>query len=85
MTYKITVARSAEKDLSRISSPWHEKISKAIDALALDPRPRGCKKLVGSEDVWRIRIADYRVIYLIDDRIRIVAVERIAHRKEVYD
>ena len=83
--YSVTVSRSAEKELLRLSAVWIPKISTAIDALAENPRPNGCKKLKGSKDLWRIRVSDYRVVYAIDDNIRIVAVERIAHRKQVYD
>ncbi len=53
-------------------------------ALAGDPRPRGCKKLEGYRDHWRIRVGDWRVVYIIDDAARVVTVTRIAHRREVY-
>jgi mRNA interferase RelE/StbE len=53
-------------------------------ALENDPRPFGSVKLVGEEDAYRIRIGDYRAVYLIDDRQQIVAVVRVAHRREVY-
>lgn len=36
------------------------------------------------EDAFRIRLGDYRVIYTVDDSVKIVAVERIRHRREVY-
>ena len=85
MIYTVTVSRSAGKELQRIGHPWIERLSAAIDKLALNPRPHGCKKLKGSKDLWRIRVADYRVIYGVDDKMRMVAVEHIAHRKEAYD
>ena len=51
-----------------------------------DPRPPGSKKLVGEkEDLWRIRIGNYRIIYTVDDSIFIVDIRRIGHRKDVYD
>jgi mRNA interferase RelE/StbE len=57
----------------------------AISALATDPRPKGCKKLKGSEDeLWRIRVGDYRVVYFIEDEIKLVDIQRTRHRKEVY-
>jgi mRNA interferase RelE/StbE len=83
--YEVTVSRSAEKELNKLGSVWIDKICKVIEDLAVNPRPSGCKKLKGSKDLWRVRVADYRIVYAIDDDIRIVAVERIAHRKEVYD
>jgi mRNA interferase RelE/StbE len=47
--------------------------------------PAGCKKLKGYKDQWRIRIGDWRVVYIIDDTAGLVSVTRIAHRREVYD
>jgi len=44
----------------------------------------GCRKLYGSENAYRIRIGDYRVIYTVDDEVLVVAIERVRHRREVY-
>ena len=52
--------------------------------LATDPRPTGCRKLVGSENDWRIRVGNYRVIYEIADEVRIVRIVRVRHRKDSY-
>jgi mRNA interferase RelE/StbE len=56
----------------------------AIQALARNPRPPGCRKLAGSKNDWRIRVSDYRVVYEVADEIRIVRVNRVRHRREVY-
>jgi mRNA interferase RelE/StbE len=55
----------------------------AIASLAENPRPSGCKKLVGREG-WRIRIGNYRVIFEIDDVKREVTVMHIGHRRDIY-
>jgi len=56
-----------------------------INGLAENPRPSGVKKLKGiSEDLYRIRSGDYRVIYSISDQIRIVDIRKIGHRKDIY-
>jgi mRNA interferase RelE/StbE len=60
--FQIIVERSAEKELKRIASEVTPKLAGAIRALGEDPRPPGCRKLVGSENDWRIRIGNYRVI-----------------------
>jgi mRNA interferase RelE/StbE len=60
-----------------------DRLRAAIDALAVEPRPRGAEKLAGRDD-YRIRVGDYRVVYAVDDRDRLVLVARIAHRREVY-
>ena len=82
--YQVVIERRAEKDLDRLSPPIHRRVSESILALANNPRPPGCRKLVGSDNDWRIRVGDYRVIYQIADAIRVVRVNRVRHRREVY-
>jgi mRNA interferase RelE/StbE len=59
----------------------NDRIIAAIQKLAQNPRPSGCRKLAGTGNDWRIRVGDYRVIYEIADVIR---VDRVRHRREVY-
>jgi mRNA interferase RelE/StbE len=59
-------------------------IESKIDGLSKEPRPSGCKKLQGSENEYRIRIGNYRVIYTVADVVRIVTIIKIAHRKDAY-
>ena len=82
--FNVLLERAAEKDLSRLSAQVHDRIIAAIQGLARDPRPPGCRKLVGSTQDWRIRVGDYRVIYEIADAVRVVRVHRVRHRREVY-
>jgi mRNA interferase RelE/StbE len=82
--YRVLLERAAEKDLSRLSTEIHARVIAAIQALANNPRPPGCRKLAGSKHDWRIRVGDYRVIYEIADTIRILRVNRVRHRREVY-
>jgi mRNA interferase RelE/StbE len=82
--YRVLLERTAEKDLSRLSAETHDRVIAAIRSLATNPRPAGSRKLTGSKSDWRIRVGDYRVIYEIADEIRIVRVNRVRHRGEVY-
>ena len=82
--YRVLLERAVEKDLARLSSEVHDRVIAAIQALAINPRPPGCRKLVGSKHDWRIRVGDYRVIYEIADEIRVVRVNRARHRREAY-
>ena len=70
--YRVLLERAAEKDLSRLSSEVHDRVIAAIQALANNPCPPGCRKLAGSKKDWRIRVGDYRVVYEIADEIRVV-------------
>jgi len=82
--YRVLLERAAEKDLSRLSTGMHDRVIIAIQRLAKNPRPTGCRKLAGTDNDWRIRVGDYRVIYEIADDIRVVRVNRVRHRGEVY-
>jgi mRNA interferase RelE/StbE len=82
--YRVLLERAAEKDLSRLSSEVHDRVIAAIQGLATEPRPPGCRKLTGSKSDWRIRAGDFRVVYEIADEVRIVRVNRVRHRGEVY-
>ncbi len=84
IVYRILIERAAEKDLARLSPEIHERVISAIRGLATIPRPPGCRKLAGGKNDWRIRVGDYRVIYEIADEIRVVRVNRVRHRREVY-
>ncbi|MDD5306261.1 MAG: type II toxin-antitoxin system RelE/ParE family toxin [Deltaproteobacteria bacterium] len=84
MAYRVQIKESALKALKRLPRPIHVRAWEAISDLADDPRPRGCRKLAGEEDLWRIRIGNYRVVYQVLDAVLIVLVVRIAHRREVY-
>ena len=82
--YALRIKQSAQKELDALDDSLFARIDRKILALADDPRPAGCKKLSGFRDQWRIRIGDYRVLYLIEDAIVTVTVTRIAHRREAY-
>ena len=83
MSYQVLILRRAQKELADLPKVEYARVRDAVGALADDPRPAGCKKLVGREG-WRIRSGDYRVIYEIDDAEEKVTVLHIGHRRDVY-
>ncbi len=82
--FTITFARSARKELEALDKAVIGRVFTKIEALTEEPRPAGCKKLVGQNDLWRIRVGDFRVIYTIDDEGKVVDVVAIRHRREAY-
>jgi mRNA interferase RelE/StbE len=84
-TYKVVLTKSAEKELTKLPSTVILKIVPELQSLENLPRPNGCKKLKGFENLWRIRVGDYRVIYSIEDVILVVEVQAIGHRRNVYE
>jgi mRNA interferase RelE/StbE len=82
--YKVIVSKTASKELLDLPAQAVNRIIPALQKLGEEPHPAGCKKLKGREDTWRIRIGDYRVIYTIDDVVRIVDIRSVGHRKDIY-
>lgn len=76
--YSIRIEKSVVKALEKISDPYYSKIKSAILNLAKNPRPQGYKKLKGI-DAYRIRVADYRIIYNIFDDILIIEIIDLGH------
>jgi mRNA interferase RelE/StbE len=82
--FSVQFVRSARKELASLPAKTQDRIIKAIEGLEKDCRPQGSKKLKGSENTFRIRVGDYRVIYEIHEDEIVVLIIRIAHRKDVY-
>jgi len=83
--FKVSITSRAERELKRLDRPVKNRIVSAISALASDPRPPGCLKVRSEEGVWRIRVADWRVGYRVDDNASEVLVVKIAHRSDFYE
>ena len=82
--YRVLLERAVEKDLGRLPAEVHDRVVAAMQKLAANPRPPGCRKLAGHKNDWRIRVGDYRIIYEIEDQVRVLRVNRVRHRREVY-
>ena len=78
--YTITFARSARRELERLSTSVVSHVFPRIEALAQNPRPPGCRKIRGYENLWRIRVGDYRVIYQVFDGEMVVDIVAVRHR-----
>ncbi|PKN02312.1 MAG: type II toxin-antitoxin system mRNA interferase toxin, RelE/StbE family [Elusimicrobia bacterium HGW-Elusimicrobia-1] len=84
MSYIVKIKKSAEKEIYALPANIHQKIAEAILKLGKDVRPVGGVKLQGGRDGYRLRVGDYRIIYTIDDKNKIVEISGVGHRKEVY-
>lgn len=84
MVYRISISKRAIKVLEKIQEPYYSNIKSAIYCLADNPRPSGYKKLKG-RIAYRIRVADYRIIYEIFDDVLLVDVIDLGHRKNIYE
>ncbi len=83
--YSLRIKTSAVKEIEAISQKKdRQRVVKRISELAGDPRPRGCQKLSGEHERYRVRQGRYRVVYAIDDEAFLVEVVKVGHRKDVY-
>ena len=84
MPYSILLRPAAARDLRALPGNKRSRIEKAIERLRNDPRPPGARKLMGVNNEWRLRVGEYRVLYVVNDSERQVVIARVAHRREAY-
>jgi mRNA interferase RelE/StbE len=82
--YKVEISRTAEKQLKKLSKDDQKRVVAAILDLAENPLPKGSRKLTGYEDVYRVRVGRFRILYSWAASVLIVIVLKIGHRKDVY-
>lgn len=84
MTYTISVAPSATRQLHKLDAKARRRGQAAIELLASDPRPPAATRLVGGAGEWRVRTGDHRIIYEMHDDVLVVLVLRVGHRRDIY-
>ena len=84
-SYRIELARRAERQLRAFPREVQARIGRSIDALSRQPIPPTAKKLSGHHDLYRVRAGDYRIVYTVQHEALIVLVVAIGHRREIYD
>jgi mRNA interferase RelE/StbE len=84
MDYSVTIKPSALKEIEKLSKDVASRVMAKAAALATNPRPPGCVKLAGADQLWRVRIGDYRIVYHVNDTRKNVDIRIVAHRREVY-
>ena len=85
MSYEVVFVARAIKDLRPIPRNHQGRIIEKAESLGVDPYPAGSLKLKGmKEELWRVRVGDYRILYAVDDSIKIVEIRRVGHRKDIY-
>lgn len=82
--YRIEFAPSAYRQFAKLSPEARRRIAPHIDALAIDPRPSGAVRLTAPEELLRIRVGVYRIVYAVEDERLVVLVLKIGHRRDVY-
>ena len=82
--YRIEISQSAERQLRKLRREVLSRVVRAILALGDDPHPKGSRKLSGYDDVFRIRVSQYRILYSVSGKKLIIIILKIGQRKDVY-
>ena len=84
MKYTVRLNTRVGKVLDRLPADMRRRIIRRLEALEHNPMPRGVEKLAGVDELYRVRVGTYRIVYAIRDRELVVIVVRIGHRRDVY-
>ena len=82
--YELALKKSARKELDSLPYSEFSRVDKAISALKENPHPFPQSKKLKGEDSYRLRCGNYRVVYTIDESLKVITICRVRHRKEVY-
>jgi mRNA interferase RelE/StbE len=84
MAFLIEWKKSTRKDLRGLPPIVVDRVLEAVESLSQNPFPHGVEKLSGAEHAYRIRVGDYRVVYEVLTEAKLVEIQRVRHRKDVY-
>ena len=82
--WQVILLREPKKVLTRVPADLRQRLLAELHGLEVDPRPAGCKKLKGQDDMYRVRVGDWRIIYVLRADQVIVLVTEIAPRGGAY-
>ncbi|MFN2226065.1 MAG: type II toxin-antitoxin system RelE family toxin [Anaerolineae bacterium] len=82
--WQVLIDRQPPRIFRRLPKPLLQRIREAISGLARSPWPPGCKKLAGYDNLFRIRVGDWRISYAVEEDRLIVLVIEVAPRGDVY-
>ncbi|MBI1805406.1 MAG: type II toxin-antitoxin system RelE/ParE family toxin [Ignavibacteriae bacterium] len=83
MSYRVIIPKSVSRELDKLPEDFLPRVLSCLTHLGRDPRLPGTAKLSGRE-AWRARVGDYRIIYEIHDKEKLVLVMKVRHRREIY-
>jgi mRNA interferase RelE/StbE len=84
MLYKVEFAPAAARQIKKLPPDIQKRVIDRLEKLTTNPRPAAVKKLTTEENLYRLPLGDYRIIYQIQDKVLLVLVVKIGHRRDVY-
>lgn len=82
--YELEISRTAEKQLRRLHDADQRRVARKMPNLAHDPLSRGARKLAGYDDIFRIRVGPYRILYSVGAATLIILLLKVGHRGDIY-
>jgi len=82
--YSIEVSATAEKQLRKLSKKDQISVLKRIQELSGEPRPNHSRKLRGQDNIYRVRVGNYRILYSIENKHLTIIILKVGHRRDVY-
>ncbi|HEY9782010.1 MAG TPA: type II toxin-antitoxin system RelE/ParE family toxin [Leptolyngbyaceae cyanobacterium] len=84
MTYEVEITPAAKRQIKKLTKSIQQLIVERLEELVDNPRPPGIVKMEGEENLYRVRVGDYRIIYEIQDSVLLIVVVKVGHRGNVY-
>lgn len=84
MPYSVYIQPASQRQIEALPRNLQRVIVERLEQLSATPRPAGARPYKGLAHAYRLRIRDYRVIYLVDDQRQEVVVIRVGHRRDIY-
>lgn len=84
MTYEVEITPAAKRQIKKLTKSIQQLIVERLEELVENPRPPGVLKMEGEENLYRVRVGDYRIIYQVQDRMLLIVVVKVGHRGNVY-
>ncbi len=84
MAYSVHFKPSAADAIRNLPKAQQRRVIARIEGLAETPRPPGCRKLAGEDELFRVRVGDYRIVYAIRDQALVILVVRVGHCRDIY-
>lgn len=84
MTYEVEITPAAKRQIKKLTKSIQQLIVERLEELVENPRPPGVLKMEGEDNLYRVRVGDYRIIYQVQDRMLLIVVVKVGHRGNVY-
>jgi mRNA interferase RelE/StbE len=82
--YAVKIGSAASREIKKLDRQIQVQVIECLDAMQTDPRPKGIEKLSQNPRFYRVRTGDYRLIYNVDDKLSVIYVVLVRHRRDAY-